>query len=123
MIGGSSTIPSSTACMLSILQPGVMQQIDQIGWDKMCWGRGFTLLHWAAKHASCLQSTRAHPESSHTLSPCDLKCPEMSSKFLPRTELTCANQSSTSTVQLLMSLRICSGGPQQVTFKLDARAV
>jgi len=28
----------------------VMQQIDQIGWDKMCWGRGFTLLHWAAKH-------------------------------------------------------------------------
>ena len=35
--------------------PGVMQQIDQIGWDKMCWGRGFTLLHWAAKHALWLQ--------------------------------------------------------------------
>eukprot|EP00438_Fugacium_kawagutii_P021111 Skav213901 [mRNA] locus=scaffold1439:75331:87799:- [translate_table: standard] len=32
----------------------VMQQIDQIGWDKMCWGRGFTLLHWAAKHVPWL---------------------------------------------------------------------
>ncbi|CAE7501080.1 invs [Symbiodinium sp. KB8] len=28
----------------------VMQQIDLIGWDKMQWARGFTLLHWAAKH-------------------------------------------------------------------------
>ncbi|CAJ1381404.1 unnamed protein product [Effrenium voratum] len=28
----------------------VMKQIDQIGWEKMCWARGFTLLHWAAKH-------------------------------------------------------------------------
>ena len=29
-----------------------MKQIDQIGWEKMCWKRGFTLLHWAAKHVS-----------------------------------------------------------------------
>ncbi|CAE7223938.1 invs, partial [Symbiodinium sp. CCMP2592] len=28
----------------------VMQQIDLIGWEKMQWARGFTLLHWAAKH-------------------------------------------------------------------------
>lgn len=28
----------------------VMEQIDRIGWDKMQWARGFTLLHWAAKH-------------------------------------------------------------------------
>ncbi|CAE7225546.1 invs, partial [Symbiodinium pilosum] len=28
----------------------VMQQIDLIGWEKMHWARGFTLLHWAAKH-------------------------------------------------------------------------
>eukprot|EP00927_Polykrikos_kofoidii_P022322 TRINITY_DN20870_c0_g1_i1.p1 TRINITY_DN20870_c0_g1~~TRINITY_DN20870_c0_g1_i1.p1 ORF type:complete len:2012 (-),score=427.80 TRINITY_DN20870_c0_g1_i1:140-6175(-) len=28
----------------------VMEQIDRIGWDKMHWARGFTLLHWAAKH-------------------------------------------------------------------------
>jgi len=28
----------------------VIEQIDQIGWDKMQWARGFTLLHWAARH-------------------------------------------------------------------------
>jgi len=28
----------------------VMEQIDKIGWEKMQWARGFTLLHWAAKH-------------------------------------------------------------------------
>lgn len=39
-----------------------MQQIDQIGWDKMCWGRGFTLLHWAAKHALQLMSDIVSPQ-------------------------------------------------------------
>ena len=34
---------------------GVMQQIDLVGWDKMQWARGFTLLHWAAKHAHQLR--------------------------------------------------------------------
>ena len=34
---------------------GVMQQIDLIGWEKMRWARGFTLLHWAAKHAHQLR--------------------------------------------------------------------
>jgi len=29
---------------------GVMEQIDRLGWDKMHWARGFTLLHWAAQH-------------------------------------------------------------------------
>jgi len=28
----------------------VMEQIDKIGWDKMQWARGFTLLHWAGKN-------------------------------------------------------------------------
>jgi len=28
----------------------VIEQIDTIGWDKMQWARGFTLLHWAAKN-------------------------------------------------------------------------
>lgn len=28
----------------------VMEQIDRNGWEKMQWARGFTLLHWAAKH-------------------------------------------------------------------------
>eukprot|EP00929_Paragymnodinium_shiwhaense_P000308 TRINITY_DN100548_c0_g1_i1.p1 TRINITY_DN100548_c0_g1~~TRINITY_DN100548_c0_g1_i1.p1 ORF type:complete len:1674 (+),score=540.89 TRINITY_DN100548_c0_g1_i1:94-5115(+) len=28
----------------------IMAQIDRIGWHKMQWTRGFTLLHWAAKH-------------------------------------------------------------------------
>eukprot|EP00929_Paragymnodinium_shiwhaense_P014272 TRINITY_DN12216_c0_g1_i7.p1 TRINITY_DN12216_c0_g1~~TRINITY_DN12216_c0_g1_i7.p1 ORF type:complete len:1796 (-),score=493.68 TRINITY_DN12216_c0_g1_i7:100-5487(-) len=28
----------------------VMSEIDRIGWNKMQWARGFTLLHWAAKH-------------------------------------------------------------------------
>merc|ERR1712129_17217 len=27
----------------------VMQQIDRVGWDKMQWAHGFTLLHWAAR--------------------------------------------------------------------------
>eukprot|EP00929_Paragymnodinium_shiwhaense_P035096 TRINITY_DN19005_c0_g1_i1.p1 TRINITY_DN19005_c0_g1~~TRINITY_DN19005_c0_g1_i1.p1 ORF type:complete len:2262 (+),score=559.31 TRINITY_DN19005_c0_g1_i1:162-6947(+) len=28
----------------------VMEQIDRLGWEKMSWSHGFTLLHWAAKH-------------------------------------------------------------------------
>eukprot|EP00929_Paragymnodinium_shiwhaense_P075174 TRINITY_DN3842_c0_g1_i1.p1 TRINITY_DN3842_c0_g1~~TRINITY_DN3842_c0_g1_i1.p1 ORF type:complete len:1303 (+),score=443.74 TRINITY_DN3842_c0_g1_i1:130-4038(+) len=28
----------------------VMQQIDQLGWEKMHWNRNVTLLHWAAKN-------------------------------------------------------------------------
>lgn len=28
----------------------VMEQIEKIGWEKMQWARGFTLLHWAAKN-------------------------------------------------------------------------
>jgi len=28
----------------------VMEQIENIGWEKMQWARGFTLLHWAAKN-------------------------------------------------------------------------
>ncbi|CAE8596196.1 unnamed protein product [Polarella glacialis] len=28
----------------------VIDQIDLIGWDRMHWARGFTLLHWSAKH-------------------------------------------------------------------------
>jgi ankyrin repeat protein len=28
----------------------VIEQIDEHGWDKMQWKRGFTLLHWAAKN-------------------------------------------------------------------------
>lgn len=28
----------------------VMDEIEKVGWDKMHWARGYTLLHWAAKH-------------------------------------------------------------------------
>lgn len=28
----------------------VISQIDNLGWDKMEWARGFTLLHWASKN-------------------------------------------------------------------------
>merc|ERR1719163_2467191 len=28
----------------------VIDQIEKLGWEKMVWARGFTLLHWAAKN-------------------------------------------------------------------------
>jgi len=28
----------------------VLEQIDRVGWDKMVWARGYTLLHWAGKN-------------------------------------------------------------------------
>lgn len=28
----------------------VMRKVDDVGWDKMQWAHGFTLLHWAAQH-------------------------------------------------------------------------
>merc|ERR1719215_856443 len=28
----------------------VMEQVEQHGWDKMMWSRGYTLLHWASKN-------------------------------------------------------------------------
>merc|ERR1712224_755372 len=27
-----------------------MEKIERFGWHRMQWARGFTLLHWAAKH-------------------------------------------------------------------------